>query len=188
MANPLTFLRPLRYDRMQAILLVQSGPIELALRVAERLRRIAPGCEIEAVVREDDREEAADGGFAQLFVVRWEDRVEVVRRLRRRRYDVTAVLLSRHGSDYLRVLPFLLRTRAILGFNDNADGFPVHVTRLATLAFHLSGRGSAGALLRWTIGRAVLAVASVCVLVASTLRLQTRAAWRRARSAGRLPA
>jgi hypothetical protein len=188
MANPLTFLRPLRYDKMHAILLVQSGPTELALRVAERLRTIAPGCEIDLVVREDDREAAADGGFAHVLVVRWEDRVEVVRLLRRHRYDVVAVLLSRHGSDYLRVLPYLLRTRAVLAFNDNADGFPVHATRVATLAFHLSGRDSVGALLRWAIGRAALGGAAFCVLVASTLRLQARAARRRARGARGLPA
>jgi hypothetical protein len=187
MANPLTFLRPLRYDTMLAILLVQSGPIELALRVAERLRAICPGCEIDAVVREDDREAAAGGGFAHLMVVRWEDRVEVVRRLRRQRYDTIAVLLSRHGSDYLRVLPYLLRTRAILAFNDNADGFPVHATRAATFALHVSGRSSLGGLLRWAIGRSVLGIAAFCVLVSSALRLQMRAAWRRARTARRLP-
>jgi NADPH:quinone reductase-like Zn-dependent oxidoreductase len=182
MANPLTFVRPFRPHQIRSILLVQSGPMALMLRVGERLRSIAPGCEITAVVREDHREAARTGGFDHVIVVRWEDRLEVVRTLRGRRFDTVAVLMSHHGSDYLRVLPYLLRTRSILAFNDNLDSFPVHVARAGTLVLHVSGQRSAGGLVRWAVSRTVLAIVATAVLVAAVLRIEIRAAWRRARA------
>jgi hypothetical protein len=184
MAGPLTFLLPPRYDRARAVLLVQSAAIELALEVAARLRSMFPDCELDGLVGEADREAAARGSFHRVLTVRWEDRFEVVRSLRRRRYDIVVVLLSKRGSDYLRMLPFLLRTRSILVFNDHLDHFPLHATRLGALAHHLSGRHSIAALLLWTVARAVLLPFATLVLVASVLRLYARAAWRNRRHKG----
>ena len=178
MANPLTFVRPFRHQSIRTILLVQSAPIDLALRVVPRLRTAFPNCEVDAVIREDDHEAAAAAEFARLFVVRWEDRFDVVRRLRRRRYDAIVVPTGRTGSDYLRVLPFFLRTRAILVFNEGLDWFPLHATRMGSLAHHVSGRPSTSAFLRWLATRAVLVSLSTAVLVAGTVRLEMRA-WRR---------
>ena len=182
MANPLTFLLPLRYDTVRTVLLVQSGPPQLAIQVAAKLRSVFPECEIHGVVREDDREIAAAAGFAETTVVRWEDRLEVVRRLRRRRYDAAIALLSSRGSPQLRMLPYLLRTRAIVAFNDNLDYFPVHATRLATLAHHMSGSTSVVGLLRWTIGRAIVVPFATLFLAAAVGRIYARSAWRRART------
>ncbi len=182
MANLLTFVRPFRPDRIGSILLVQSGPVDLALRVGERLQAMLPNGEITVVVREDHRDAVAGRGFGEVIVVRWEDRLDVIRTLRRRRFDTVAVLMSHGGSDYLRLLPYLLRTRSVLAFNDNLDFFPVHVTRVATLALHVSGRHTLGGLLRWAAGRGTLACGALVVLVASTLRLQIRARWRRGRT------
>jgi hypothetical protein len=180
-ANPLTFIRPFRPHTIRRVLLVQSAPIDLALQVAARLSATFPRCEMEAVLREDDRDAAADGAFARVFVVRWEDRREVVRSLRERRYDAVVVILSRRGSDYLRVLPYLLRTRSIVVFNDHLDSFPLHVRRIATLAMHVSGRASVGALMRWVVSRTFVGTAAAVVLALSVLRIEVRAAWRRAR-------
>jgi len=179
MSNVFTFLLPLRYDRVRTVLLVQSGPIELAVQAAGRVRALFPDCTLEGLVREADRETAS--GFDRITVVRWEDRLAIIRRLRARRYDVVVVLLGGLGSDYLRMLPFLLRTRAILVFNDRLDYFPLHATRLRALAHHLSGQTSLGALLRWAAGRAVVFPLVTLVLLASVARLYARAAWRRAR-------
>ena len=181
MANPLTFVRPFRHHAIRSVLLVQSAPIDLALRVAARVRATFPGCEIEAVVREDDRDAVADAGFERVFVVRWEDRLEVIRRLRERRYDTVVVIMSHRGSDYLRILPYLLRTRSILAFNDHLDSFPLHVRRVATLAMHVSGRASVAALVSGAASRIILGSVATLVLVASVLRIEARAAWRRAR-------
>jgi hypothetical protein len=104
-----------------------------------------------------------------------------VRRLRRRRYDAVIALLSNRGSQQLRMLPYLLRTRAILVFNDNLDYFPLHATRLAALAQHLSGRRSVLGLLRWTIGRALVLPFATLFLAASVGRIYVRSALRRAR-------
>jgi len=178
-AGPLTFLRPFRHDAVRAALVVESAPIDVTLRVAGCLRTLFPESTIDAVVREDDRDAAAGAGFARVDVVRWEDRREVVRALRRRSYDVVAVSTSRRGSDYLRVLPLLLRTRCILVFNDNLDYFPLHASRLGALAYHLSVQASGGALVAWVIARLVLAPLATVVLIASVLRLELRAARRR---------
>lgn len=179
MANPLTFLVPFRYDGVRRVLLVQSGPINLALEVAERLSALFSHCEIDALVREEDCDAARVGRFARVTAVRWEDRFEMVRRLRRQRYDAVVALASSRGSDYLRLIPFLLRTRVIFVFNDRLDYFPLHVTRLAALAHHLSGQGSVGALVAWTLWRAALLPLVTVVLVGSAARLYLRAAWRR---------
>jgi hypothetical protein len=181
-ASLLTFLRPLRHERVRSVLLLESAPIDLTLRVAARLRAIFPSCAIELVVREDDRDAVSGADFAAIMVVRWEDRLEVVRKLRRHRYDAVVVPTSHRGSDYLRALPLLLRTRAILVFNDNLDHFPLHAARLGAFAHHVSGQPSAGALLRWIAARIVLVPLTTLLLVASVTRLEMRAAWRRMRT------
>jgi hypothetical protein len=181
MASPLTFLRPFRHEAVHSVLLLQSAPIDLTLRVAERLRTLFPHCTIELVVREDDREAAATD-FARVMVVRWEDRLQIVRELRRRRYDAVVVPTSHRGSDYLRALPILLRTRAILVFNDHLDYFPLHVARLRTLVHHLSGGDGGLAIVRWAVARPLRTVIATARLVASVIRLELRAAGRRLRS------
>jgi len=179
MAGPLTFLRPFRHGAVRSILLLESAPIDLTLRVAERLQEIFPESIIELVVREDDRDAVAPNTFTKVHVVRWEDRVEVVRRLRRRPYDAVVVPTSDRGSEYLRTLAMLLRARAILVFNERMDWFPLHAIRLGTLAYHLTGQRGTGALLRWIMARTIFAPPAIAILVATTLRLEMRAWWRR---------
>ncbi len=179
MANPLTFLLPLRYNAMTTILVVQSGPIELALEVVPRLRALFPGCKVEGLVRDADLDAVTPDRFDRVIAVRWEDRVAMVRELRKRRFDGVAVLLSGSGSRAFRLLPYLLRTNAILMFNDHLDYFPLKLGRLSSLAQHVSGSGSVGALIRWTIGRAIIVPAAMVLLLASTGRIYWRAARRR---------
>ena len=66
-------------------------------------------------------------------------------------------------------------------FNDHLDYFPLKLGRLSSLAQHVSGSGSVGALLRWTLGRAVVLPAATLFLLASTARIYWRAARRRQR-------
>jgi hypothetical protein len=179
MASVLTFVRSLHYDAIRSVLLVQSGPIDLAVDVATRLRTLFPGCEIHGVIRDDDRDAAAAAGLASMTVVRWEDRFEVVRRLRRDRWDAVVVLFSNRGSEFLRLLPYALRTRTILVFNDHLDYFPLHATRLGTLVRHLGGQASLGGALRWLVGRVVVLPAATVFLIASVARIRARAALRR---------
>ncbi|MBI3767415.1 MAG: hypothetical protein HY271_02850 [Deltaproteobacteria bacterium] len=179
MASPLTFLRPFRHESVRSVLLLQSAPIDLTLRVAHRLRTLFPGCPIEVVVREDDRTALAGEDFARVMVVRWEERREVVRTLRRQRYDAVIVPMSHRGSDYLRALPLLLRVRTILVFNDNLDYFPLHASRIGVLAHHVSGQPTTSALLIWLTKRSLLGSLATLYLLVSTARLELRARWRR---------
>jgi len=180
MANPLTFLLPLRYDTVRTVLLVQSGPIDLAIAATARLRTLFPGCEIELAVREADLDAADACEADRVTAVRWPDRFEVLRTLRRRRYDAVVALLSSRPSQYLRLLPYLLRTRTILLFNDHLDYFPLHLTRLPALLHHLSGGDAAGSAIPWLVGRAIVLPIATVFLMVSTARLYLRAARNRA--------
>ena len=64
-----------------------------------------------------------------------------------------AVLSSGGSSRAFMLLPYVLRTGSILMFNDHLDYFPLKLGRLSSLAQHVSGHGSVGALLRWAVGR-----------------------------------
>src|SRR6185295_14037231 len=52
MSNPFTFLLPLNYDTVRNVLLVQSGPADLAVAFAARLRALFPGAQIAGVLFE----------------------------------------------------------------------------------------------------------------------------------------
>jgi hypothetical protein len=187
MANPLTFIRPFRYHAMGTILVVQSGSIELAIEMAGRLRTLFPGCKVEGLIRDNDVDAVGAGTFDRMTVVRWEDRIAIIRQLRERRFDAVAVLLSGQGSRSFLLLPYLLRTGSILMFNDHLDYFPLKLGRLSSLAQHVSGHGSVGSLVRWALGRTIVVPAAALFLVGSTAliyggavrRRQARAARRR---------
>ena len=179
MANPLTFLLPFRYDRVRTVLIVQSGPVELALQVAARVRTLFPGCTVEGLIRDDDASAVGPEVFDRVTIVRWEDRIAMVRDLRERRFDVVALMLSATGSRSFMMLPYLLRTSAVLMFNDHLDYFPLKAGRMSSLAQHVSGRGTVGSLVRWGLGRLVVVPAAYVFLVASTARIRMRAARRR---------
>lgn len=181
MANPLIFLRPLRYD-VHRVLLVQSGPIELALEVARRVRALFPGCQIEGLVRDADRGAVGDGHFDAVTTICWEDRLQVIRRLRRQRYDAVIALASTRSRPALRFLPCLLRTRAILLFNDHLDYFPVHISRATTLAQHLSGAAGTMGFVRWLASRVLVVPLATLFLLGSVVRIYARAAVRSART------
>jgi hypothetical protein len=54
----------------------------------------------------------------------------------------------------------------------------VNVWRLSTLAQHVSGRASVGALVRWAVQRALVLPVATLVLLTSTARIYLRAALR----------
>ena len=175
MANPLTFLLPFRYHAVRTILVVQSGPVELALEVAARVRTLFPGCKVEGLIRDNDAGAVGPEVFDQLTIVRWEERIAMVRALRERRFDAVAMLLSATGSRSFLMLPYLLRTRAILMFNDHLDYFPLTVGRLSSLAQHVSGRNTVGSLVRWGVGRLIVVPAAFVFLLFTTARIKLRA-------------
>lgn len=179
MAGILTFIRPFRYDFVSNILVVQSGPVDLTLNVVDHLRTLFVKSTIEGVVCEENRELLTGNEFDRLTIIRWEERFEALRHLRRNRYDVVAVLYGHLGSYNLKLLPYLLRTRSILVFNENIDYFPLNIWRLSALSQHVSGSTSAISLLFWVFWRVVLTPLAAMFLLGSVVRLYSHAALRR---------
>ena len=192
MSSPLSLLLPLRYDRVREVLVIQTETGAQLAEIVARVRGIFPGCRIHLLVREADSGLASSIDVEQFDVARWEERFDLLSRLRRRRYDVTVLQLGTGGPSELRLLPFLMRTRSLVAFNASLDYFPLNVFRLTTLAHHFAlVQGNTGplrallSLLRGAIFAAVGTAASVVVLLASVGRLELRGRWRRRRRASR---
>ena len=179
MANLLTLFRSFDYHATRRILVVQTGTIASTLGIARTLRQYFPEATIDGVVREADAAELGADDFTHVTAVRWEDRIAIVRQLRSERYDVVALLLGGQGSRAFRLLPYLVRTKNILLFNERFDYFPLKWTRVRSLAHHVSGHDSIASLFRWAFGRVVILPLATLFLVASTLRIQLRATRRR---------
>src|SRR4051812_19257842 len=107
MSSPLSFLRPLRYDRIRRVLLVQTGSGTQLPGIVVKLREIFPGSSIHALVREADGELQGTLEVERFEVARWEDRFELLARLRRQRFDTVVLQLTGSRSE-LRFLPFLV--------------------------------------------------------------------------------
>jgi len=185
LSNPLRFFLPFRYDSVHTVLLVQSGAAEQLPQIVRRLLDVFPGCSIEVVMREEDAVPSQQLGVARVEIARYEDRFRLVSRLRSRPVDLVVMQLSQWGNRELRLLPFLLRTRAIIAFNDHLDFFEINLFRMSALAMHLSGQGggivtSAAALLRWAVVEAFLLPFSVAYLVLQAGWIHLRGALRRA--------
>lgn len=188
MSGPLTLLRPLRYDRVREVLIVQTETGAQLAGIVERVREIFPGCRIHLLVREAESGLAGTIDVEQFDVARWEERFDLLSRLRRRRYDVTVLQLGTGAGSELRLLPFLMRTRSLVAFNGSLDYFPLNVFRLTALAHHFAlVQGEAGmlravfSLLRGALVAALSLLASVVVLLCSVGWLHVRGWWRRRR-------
>jgi hypothetical protein len=186
--NALSFLRQLDYPGTKSVLLVQTAPAEVLPPLAARLREVFPGCAIDVVVREADASlRRTLDGAAQVEVLRTEERFAWVGRLRRRRYDVVAIALHPEGPGELRALPYLVRARTIVAFNENLDHFPLNVHRVDAIAQHfgmLSGGGAGiGGSLVWAVrsalGRLIAAPLRVAFLLGSVGWLYVRGSARR---------
>jgi hypothetical protein len=187
-SGPLTLLRPLRYDRARDVLIVQTETGAQLARIVERVREIFPGCRIHLLVREAESGLAGTIDVEQFDVARWEERFDLLSRLRRRRYDVTVLQLGAGGGSELRLLPFLVRTRSLVAFNGSLDYFPLNVFRLTALAHHFAlVQGETGvlralvSLVRGVVLAALSMLASVVVLLCSVGWLHARGWWRRRR-------
>jgi hypothetical protein len=179
MASPLTLLRRFDYHAAREILVVQTSSIALTIAVGRALRKHFPAARIGAVVRDDDAAAIPPDEFEHVTPVRWEDRIAIARELRSHRYDAVAMVLGGQSSRAFRLLPYVLRTKNILLFNEHLDYFPLKWTRMRSLAHHLSGHESIASLLRWAFGRVVVVPLAALFLMASTLRIELRAARRR---------
>lgn len=186
MSTPATFLRPLRYDSVGSVLVLQTGPVERLPGLVERLRAIFPGCQVEVVLRAS----AVSSGASALGADRlrlapdgWSS--ALVRSLRRERYDVVALQLGAEVDEGGRLLPLLLRCRSVVVFNSALDYFPLNASRLPDLARHLglparrSALATAWALLRRALGGVVRRPLLTAYLLLDVARLRLRGRLRR---------
>jgi len=173
MPSLLSYVRPFRYDRVSRVAVVETGPSHLIGGVLAELRRLFPASHTTVLLREEDAGLAATLEAQEVRVVRFEERADLTRRLCGQPFDLVVMQLSRGGSQGLRSLPFVLRSNAIMAFNDSLDHFPLNVFRARDLASHF-GLASQGAGL-------VLAPVLFVYLLASTARIHVRGWWRRVR-------
>ena len=188
MSSPLMLLRPLRYDRVRDVLIIQTETGAQLGEIVARVRETFPGCQIHLLVREAESRLAGSLEVEQFDVARWEERFDLLSRLRRRRYDVTVLQLGAGGPSELRLLPFLMRTESLVAFNGNLDYFPLNVFRLTTLAHHFAlaqdetgPLRALGSIVRRLLLNTVSAMASAIVLPIAIGRLELRGWWRRHR-------
>ena len=187
MANPLCLIRPVNYVGLRRLLVMQTSSIETAIGVAAKLHADFPYAHIDGVVRDDDAAKVPAGTFEHVTAIRWEDRLGILRTLRAERYDVIALVLSHTGSRAFRALPYLLRTSNFFLFNEHLDYFPLKWSRLPSLAEHLSGQASVGALVRWGFERVVVTPLAAVFLLGTTARIELRGLVRRWRRGSRRP-
>lgn len=173
MPSLLSYVRPFRYDRVGRIALVETGPTHLVAGVLKELRALFPDARVEVLLREEDAALADSLEADRLYVVRYEERAELVRTLRAEPYDLVVLQLSRSGAQGLRSLPFALRGTTLMAFNDSLDHFPLNVFRTRDLANHF-GLLSQGA-------DVLLAPITFAYLLLSTTGLRIRGWWRRFR-------
>ncbi|MDG2305934.1 MAG: hypothetical protein P8R42_15060 [Candidatus Binatia bacterium] len=177
MPNLLSYIRPFQYDRISRIIVVETGPARLVAGVLEELRELFPDAHTEVLLREEDEGLAGSLQANRVRIVRFAERADLVRELRKESFDLVVLQLSQGGSEGLRTMPFVLRARAGMVFNDSLDHFPLNVFRLRDLANHF-GLGSQGMGI-------FLAPLLFVFLLLSTTRIRIRGWWRRLRRVGR---
>lgn len=170
----LTFLRPIRYDSIRKILVLQDGSVEPTLKIAGYLRTVFTNCHIHGAVCEDDVGRVPGDVFDQLTVMRWEDRFKTLQHLRESRYDVVAALHRNQGRCGLKRMPYYLRARHILIFNENYDYFPIKLWRVPTLIEHYSGSKNIAGLLFKLLYQLVVPLAAAVYLFGAVIYLHVR--------------
>lgn len=170
----LTFIRPFRYRSIRNILVLQDGSVEPTLKIAEHLRTIFTNCRIHGAICEDDVGRIPGDAFDELTVMRWEDRFKTLQRLRANRYDVVAALHRNQGRCGLKRMPYYLRSRHILIFNENNDYFPIKLWRVPTLIEHYSGSKQLASMLFKLLYRLVVPTAAAIYLFGTVIYLHVR--------------
>lgn len=176
--TPLALLRHLRHDGASDVVLVQTGPSSAVPALVDRMRAMFPGAIVHLVTRDESLAEPGALPGVHVESAREGGGWDLLRRLRRKRFDVVAVHLAGEPSDDLGRLAILLRARAMLAFNRNLDHFPINVHRAPTIAEHLGVGHDAASLAAWAARHAA---ARLVVAPAAAAWLAAKVGWRRLR-------
>ena len=171
MTRLLSLIRPFRYDGIQSVAFVETGPGDQVPEILAHLRGLFASARIEVLLREEDEDRAAGLDADLVRVVRFEERAALVSELKQQHFDIVVMQLGRGGAQGLRSLPFVLRGKSILVFNESLDYFPLNLFRIGDVARHF-GLVSEG------LGLLTAPVVIGYLLVA-TWRIRLRGWWRR---------
>jgi hypothetical protein len=185
LSSLLTFLRPIPLSGVQRVLIVQTGLGSRLPRLIDRSRGLFGDARLEVLLREGDASLREEIDVASTRVARWEERYSLLPELRRSPYDVV-VLQVGGATTELRLLPFLLRTRSIVSFDEALEARAVTLFRLPGLIANLGLLGEdrtrfemvRRALAKITVVP-VVSLLSIFFLLGSNAWLRLRPSWRR---------
>ncbi|HEX4385967.1 MAG TPA: hypothetical protein VH083_23580 [Myxococcales bacterium] len=129
------------------VLIVQSGSHELLGEAVALARRISPEAELSVLLRRGIGELPMELRSLPgvVYIENEGSRFDQVRSLRARGFDGVLVLFSNHpGFWKLKLLPFALGTRVVLGMNEHSGVFPVNLRSANRLGGHLLWRLRSG--------------------------------------------
>jgi hypothetical protein len=129
------------------LLIVQSGSPGLLGEAVTLARRISPAAELSVLLRRRIGELPVE--LRSLpgveYIENAGSRFDQVRNLRARGFDGVLVLYSNHpGFWKLKLLPFALGTRVVLGMNEHSGVFPVNLRSANRVGGHLLWRLRSG--------------------------------------------
>ena len=181
----MTFLRPIPLSGVQRVLIVQTGLGKRLPRLVDRCRGLFSDARLEVLLREGDASLRDEIDVAETRVARWEERYSFLPDLRRTSYDVVVLQVGGATSE-LRLLPFLLRTRSIVAFDEVLEARAVTVFRLPGLIANLGLLGEDRTrfeMLRRAIAKLtvvpIVSLLSIFFLLGSNAWLRLRPLWRR---------
>ena len=185
MSSLLTFFRPIPLSGVKRVLIVQTGDGSRLPRLIDRSRGLFGEAQLEVLLREGDASLRNEIDVASTRVARWEERYSLLPELRRTPYDVV-VLQVGGATTELRLLPFLLRTRSIVAFDEMFEARAVTLFRLPGVVAHLGLLGENRTrfeMLRRAVAKATIApllgLLSIIYLLGSNVWLRLRPFWRR---------
>ncbi|MEO2168333.1 MAG: hypothetical protein ABGY42_09490, partial [bacterium] len=129
MSSLLTFLRPIPLSGVERVLIVQTGEGASVPDLTARVRGLFAEARVDVLLREADADLRETLDVARVRVARWEERYALLPELRREQFDVVAIRVGGATSE-LRLLPFLLRTKSIVAFDDQMQARAVTLLRL----------------------------------------------------------
>jgi|GEM_PF-1737831 len=170
MTSPVTFLfSDGDLTSARKLLLIQSGPPELLAALIEMVQKTFPSAEICALLQRgivDAPPYLLDLPRVE-FVENLGSKAGLVKRLLARAFDGVLVLYSNHpGYWKLKLLPYALGARTVLGVNENLGCFPISLPEIDRLSGHLLWRlqGASSITAPVPLGELARAVAAPLVL------------------------
>ena len=124
-------------SRARTGLVVQTASADLLAKAVDQLRTALPQLEL-TVLRQREMDDRLRTRAEVQYLDNLGSKVEMVRSLRSRQFDVVFVLYTHEGGFWkLKLLPYFLAAKTVVFFDEGLQWFPVTVRRSRQLAQHL---------------------------------------------------